>query len=786
MFGPGSWFGIEIGRRALQAETRSLDVVSHNLANVDTEGYTRQYAVHEASYPWCAPIFNQKITYGQLGTGVEISYIRRFRDLYLDNQWREVASALGYWNGMVNTLKKVEILIQEPDSDYQYGTQALIDDFFNVWWDLNSDPLALGVKEAVIQAANTMTNAFRQTYAQIENVRTNTDLLINDTIDRINEVCKQIVALNKEIDRVLFVKQNPNDLLDKRDVLLDELSSYGVMVQKVVQGPSKSFTELALADAPNPDHPGYIDVYFFGKMIVDGSDNTYTSLTRAEVDAWAGVFTEENLTIINDLVQQLAVVNDDIAAEYLVDPTSAAYRNLIVQRNILVHELGNYGKITADENADGTVELSFHDKVVIGPGNTVDLVTASDPNVTWVTAKQENGQLMGYIDGLKQIDYYLSQFDELAISIAEEVNLLHTVGNAEIEGAAAINVQGLDPLAPGYIPDGSQLLFNLDGKDYIIEFNGVQSNFDVIAQINAQINEQTFVELGEQGGRAYITEAGILAIRSYNGLISQITLDEANDLDLLVALGLRASKAEIVSTIPGLDIRRGDITDGDTLVLNLDGTVVTVTFSEVNNNDDLLAQINAELGTDGEAFFNEKGQLVLRSDGAVDPTITVEAGLSTPAALAALGLDTSNADDGHPVFFIIEEQTGTRNVGATYFYVNPVIADAPQLVNSDAAMDIANLRLKGTMADGTTTFSGYYNAITTGIGADLKSAQDRLGTQSLVMMQVDDMRQALVGVNEDEELTFMLQFNRSYQASSRMITVMDDLLDVLINRTAYR
>ncbi|MCL2766201.1 MAG: flagellar basal body protein, partial [Peptococcaceae bacterium] len=74
MFGPGTFFGLEIGRRALQAETRSLNVVSHNLANMNTEGYTRQYAVHEASYPWCYPIYNQKITYGQLGTGVDISH----------------------------------------------------------------------------------------------------------------------------------------------------------------------------------------------------------------------------------------------------------------------------------------------------------------------------------------------------------------------------------------------------------------------------------------------------------------------------------------------------------------------------------------------------------------------------------------------------------------------------------------------------------------------------------------------------------------------------------------
>ena len=683
----------------MQAETRSLNVVSHNLANANTEGYTRQYAVHEASYPYCYPIYNQKITYGQLGTGVEISHIRRFRDLYLDNQWREVASSVGYWNGMVNTLKKVEYLIQEPDPDYKYGTQALISDFFNVWSELNHYRHDLGVKEAVIQAAVAMTNAFRQTCAQIGNVKENTDKLINDTVDRINEVAKQISELSKEIDRVMRVGQNPNDLLDKRDLLLDELSTYGVMVQKVIPVPASAITEEALANAPNDKHPGYIEVSFCGKIIVDG-DNNYYGITRGEADAWAGVYTEENLKVINGLIQRIANFSniltriDDIDAQLNYwdtngpyGPGDTAYDDLVDERqgllavdpqaklDMLLKELRNYGTV----DASNLPELSFHGKQVIDAGGNVIKISSSDPTVTWTAAKSETGLLMGYIDGLKKIDKYLGQFDELAKAITEEVNMLHTVGNAEVVAGTALNI------GPASIANSEQLVLNMDGKTITVTFSDVKNNSDVVSQINAALDKEGYA------GRAYINGQGNLAIRSYGGVSTEVAVDTVNsDAGVLTALGLTGPNAVLTST----------------------------------------------------------------------------------------------SNSGYPVFFVIADALGSGKEGAPYFFVNPYLMENPVLVNSDNAMNIFDLCNAKTMVDGTTTFNGFYNAIVTGIGADVKAAEDRLGTQSAVMLQVDNMRESLIGVNEDEELTLMLQFNRSYQASSRMITVMDGLLDVLINRTA--
>ncbi|MCL2766646.1 MAG: hypothetical protein FWD21_03070, partial [Peptococcaceae bacterium] len=613
----------------------------------------------------------------------------RFRDLYLDNQWREVASSVGYWNGMVNTLKKVEILVQEPDPDYQYGTQALISDFFNVWSELNHYRHDLGVKEAVIQAAAAMTNAFRQTYAQIDNVRENTNKMINNTIDRINEVSKQITILNKEIDRVMRVGQNPNDLLDKRDLLLDELSSYGVMTQRVIPVPASAITEDALQKAPNPDHPGFIEVTFFGKVIVT-ADNDYVAITREEVDAWAGIYNEENMTIINALITRIGALNDQIDAQFLSDPDDPSFQILLNRREDLLDRLRDFGAVTVnnlDSNPDNIgyyqIEVSFYSKQVIEAGNVVNTLDPSDPSITWIAAKPESGQLLGYLDGLKKIDKYLGQYDELAQAITDEVNLLHTTGSAEVVAGTALNIG----------------------------------------------------PVGNTEGKAVIADNGELVLHLENG------------------------------------------------------KTYTVVFSNVKNNSDVIDQINKVLGQDGRAFM-DKGNLVIRSYGGVSTEIAVDTAASDPAVLAALGLVgpeavlSDKSDSGHPVFFVVTDALGSGKTGSPYFFVNPYIVDNPQLVNSEVSMDIFDLRNQGTMVDGTARFEDFYNAIVTGIGADVKAAQDRLAIQAAVMLQVDNMRESLIGVNEDEELTLMLQFNRSYQASSRMITVMDGLLDVLINRTA--
>ena len=93
-----TFFGIEIGRRALDAHRKALEVTGHNIANATVEGYSRQRVEYRATSPYCMPGMNQASGALQLGTGVHIQTIGRMREAFLDGQVRQERTALGKWD----------------------------------------------------------------------------------------------------------------------------------------------------------------------------------------------------------------------------------------------------------------------------------------------------------------------------------------------------------------------------------------------------------------------------------------------------------------------------------------------------------------------------------------------------------------------------------------------------------------------------------------------------------------------------------------------------------------
>lgn len=231
---PSTFFGLEISRRGIQAHRASLDVTAHNITNASTEGYSRQEAVHVSSDPYPAPSFNSGTAPGQLGSGVDVAQIRRIRNEFLDDQARNCASGKGYWEGRLEVSQQVELIFPEPDGR---GLQDVMINFFNDWHELNNTPQDTGIKAAVRESGYELANQFRHMYSQLNEVLNSvaeidgttgevTGGRIKDQVDRVNEIIAEIRELNESVARVLAEGRQPNDLLDKRDLLLDELAKY--------------------------------------------------------------------------------------------------------------------------------------------------------------------------------------------------------------------------------------------------------------------------------------------------------------------------------------------------------------------------------------------------------------------------------------------------------------------------------------------------------------------------------------------------------------------------------
>lgn len=232
-----TWFGLEIARRGMMLNQRALDITGHNLANAETPGYTRQEAVISPTDPYTRPDLASWVTAGQLGTGAEISGVRRVKDEYLDNNVRRCTTDSAYWESQLPVLQLAEASIAEPAAD---GIGDRITDFFRAWMDLNNSPQDAGVKAAVAQAGDSLASLVSYTYNQLGDVRDSIAVIdpvasavtggrISGQVAEVNDLLAQIHNLTGSIKKVYDAGQQPNDLLDKRDMLLEKLSQYGLV-----------------------------------------------------------------------------------------------------------------------------------------------------------------------------------------------------------------------------------------------------------------------------------------------------------------------------------------------------------------------------------------------------------------------------------------------------------------------------------------------------------------------------------------------------------------------------
>jgi flagellar hook-associated protein 1 FlgK len=220
----GANVGLEIGKRALLAQQLSLNITGHNIANVNTPGFSRQSAIMESNMPMVLP-------FGSLGTGVDVGDIRRIRSLFLDQQFRSESHKLGKWRFLNQTWSQVESIYNEPEDT---GLSALLDSFWNSWQDLANNPESESARVAVREQASLLVNSFHHLSTQLRDLRESLDADINTMVLQVNATAAQIADLNQSIVSAELTGNTANDLRDRRDYLVDQLSQWvnvGVLEQ---------------------------------------------------------------------------------------------------------------------------------------------------------------------------------------------------------------------------------------------------------------------------------------------------------------------------------------------------------------------------------------------------------------------------------------------------------------------------------------------------------------------------------------------------------------------------
>ena len=238
-----------IARSALMAQEAAIQVTGQNIANAQTPGYSRQTLALQASTPNRTPN-------GVLGTGVSITSITRSRNSLLDQQYRnQSASASGY-DERSALLGQIQDVYGEPSTT---GLASTIDTFFNSWSELASNPDDASAKAVVQQSGAQLAATFNNFATQLSNLATSAQTGIADSISQVNTLTSQVAAMNAQIVAASSSGASPNDLMDQRDQLLDQLSQM-----------------VSITVSYNQDGSDQVDIG--GIQIVNGSSSTALAL----------------------------------------------------------------------------------------------------------------------------------------------------------------------------------------------------------------------------------------------------------------------------------------------------------------------------------------------------------------------------------------------------------------------------------------------------------------------------------------------------------------------------
>ncbi len=213
---------IELGKNSLFAHKQSTQTAGHNIANSSTQGYTRQRVNLDAFEPLYRPDLSRAETPGQIGQGVTIGSITRLRDELLDRRIVSSTDDLGYWSTRDSYLMLLEQVHNEPED---ISVRTRMDQFWESWQELSLYPESDAARQVVRTRSETLTDSIHHQYQALQGIRDMVHGDIEATVKQVNDLTSRIAALNEEIVKVKAMGDNPNDLMDKRDVLTEKLST---------------------------------------------------------------------------------------------------------------------------------------------------------------------------------------------------------------------------------------------------------------------------------------------------------------------------------------------------------------------------------------------------------------------------------------------------------------------------------------------------------------------------------------------------------------------------------
>lgn len=678
---PSTFLGLSIATSGLYTYQTQISVTGNNIANVETNGYTRQSATQTAT-----EALRAYATYGQIGTGVQVTGIEQIRNSYYDSKYWSTNTGYGEYSTKNYYMEQLEYVFNE--SKKTSGYNSALSTFFNSLEEASKTPLDVSTLTQFVNDAQTFAEYFNDLSTNLEKIQEDLNEEVKTYVDKINGIAQQIYSLNQQINVSELAGGNASALRDQRALLIDELSeivpvevsetdiltsqgtksgatnySVSILGQKLVDNDSYNQLQcVARTDKVNQsDVEGLYDV----KWTNGNQFNVLASGASGKLKALIDLRDGNNANNFSGTIQSVTPVD---ANNTKVTITSSTYNNLD-QLNLNgtgTIKLGtkeySYDSFSATYNsASGEYEYTFN-------------ITSNNSAVTssMVGKSASIGSSVDYCG----VPYYMSQINEFARNFAKTVNSILTTGFNAAGDVGGILYTGT----------------SVAGKEYDFAISGAISSITEAGGISS-------VSVAADNGETATPQAtGSIYINGVKYDYDSYTYDSATNIYTYQISG------SVSSSLVGKNA------DNYTLVQD-------------NSSDSY--------------YYLTAGNLKVSS-----------AMLKNPLLLGTTTDPINDTASGDVLKSLYEAQSNTsvlsfRGGNVTQFLVCLV---------SDTSVD----------AQKSTTFSEKYGTL---------------------LNTITNQRLSVSGVDGDEEAINLMKFKNAYDLSCKLVSVMQQMYDKLINET---
>lgn len=771
---------LNTAKAAISSNQIGLNVTGHNIANVNTPGYSRQTPVFEAKPP-------TELSNFTLGTGAEIDRITRSSSALIEKQLIDQKSGLERYESAGSYMAIIENLFNET-SETSLGSQ--ISAFWNAWHDLSNMPSGFSERQAVFDVGNELSAQVQWLDDNMLQFEMDLEREVQAGIDRVNTLAEQIAEINTDIVGDL-VNDDPNDKLDKRNNLLSEMAEL-MDLQSYLQ-PNGSLTVAT--------GTGHVLVYGSdtfklemraGQVNWVDSQNSGIDITDkikgGKVGGWLEVrdeiipkYRQDMDAMAEELIWSVNLQHSQgVGLEFLKDPVTGSYQT---------SHTGAFSTLGFGDRIDytGDFKMWVKDTTVIPP--TYSNI-AVDMDVSNVTVNNWAGAAPG------QFQYRLT------------VTTAGTVGPA-----------GTDPVLSWerFNPDGTTT--GVSGNVTVTDVNTLVGTVDGLTfNINAGdlYEGNTFtVNTNAAGAAGPLALTATGNANSVNDTYSfRVVTGGVIGTDTIEIEWGGSHTSEIITLDPGalplnidvdgmtLQFSGGTLFDGDVFTIATDDTGVPMVESlddwkwnlssfatAFNNAADAVVgggpgsgYVQATITSDYRLTFTQSAgyEFAFSDDQVQDSGLAAALGFNNFFTGDSAGNIAVNSLMGNKEYIAaarIDATTGNYGVGDNQ---NAIAIAEIQFASFEMNQWTYERDGVDWSRNTNNTIEGYYQGMIGSMGIKAASIERNTNFNQIMVDKITEQRDSISGVNLDEEMINLMKYQHAFAVASKLLTIADEMMQTLI------